>query len=191
MGGIVARFSRDWLPGGMIYRHVAGAELQTTDFARRLHMKSQVSKVESSGDYAVQEADYNGIMKTSLIPPGSQAPADDDMTMDELLALIYNSLDSKKAEQISIIDMTGQVDYLDYLIICTAQTEIHARSLVDQITTDLARYDIMADGLHGYAHGDWIVADYGVLVVHIFLPKTRDFYRLEELWAAGRAVELK
>jgi ribosome-associated protein len=130
-------------------------------------------------------------MKTSTQPLTPQAPADDELTMEGLLALIYHALDSRKAEQIVIMDMAGQVDYLDYLIICTAQTEIHARALIDQLTGELARYDIMADGLHGYAHGDWIVADYGVLVVHVFLPKTRDFYRLDELWAAGRTVELK
>ncbi len=54
--------------------------------------------------------------------------------MEDLLALIHQALDGKKAEQISIIDMTGQVDYLDYLIICTAQTEIHARALIETLT---------------------------------------------------------
>jgi ribosome-associated protein len=116
---------------------------------------------------------------------------DDELSMDSLLSMIYRALDEKKAERIVILDMTTQVDYLDYLVICTGQTEIHCRALIDHLAGELGRYDIIPDGLHGYAYGDWIVADYGVLVVHAFLSKTRDFYRLEELWAGGREVELK
>lgn len=123
--------------------------------------------------------------------PAVQDAGAEELSMEDLLAVVTAALDAKKAERIVVLDMTGQVDYLDYLVICTAQTEIHARAVADNLKSELARYDIMPDGLHGYAFGDWIVADYGVLVVHVFLPRTRDFYRLEELWASGREVELK
>jgi ribosome-associated protein len=117
-------------------------------------------------------------------------PVEDELTMDGVLGLVHRALDSRKGEGIIILDMTDQVDYLDYLVICTAQTELHSRALTDHLTAELARYDIIVDGIHGYAHGDWIVVDYGVFVVHVFLPRTRDFYRLEELWAAGKEVAL-
>jgi ribosome-associated protein len=114
----------------------------------------------------------------------------DELSMEDVLKLVHQTIDGRKGENIVILDLTGQVDYLDYLVICSGQTEIHNRAIADAVETELARYDIMADGLHGHRHGDWIVLDYGVLVVHVFLPRLRDFYRLEELWAAGRMVEL-
>ena len=130
-------------------------------------------------------------MPEHIKPQIQRETVDDELSMDDLLSMVFRALDEKKAERIVILDMTGQVDYLDYLVICTGQTEIHCRALIDHLTAELARYDIIPDGLHGYVYGDWIVADYGVLVVHAFLSKTRDFYRLEELWAGGREVELK
>jgi ribosome-associated protein len=130
-------------------------------------------------------------MPEQIKPQTQQETVDDELSMDDLLSMIYRALDEKKAERIVILDMTSQVDYLDYLVICTGQTEIHCRALIDHLAAELERYDIIPDGLHGYVYGDWIVADYGVLVVHAFLSKTRDFYRLEELWAGGREVELK
>ena len=77
------------------------------------------------------------------------------------------------------------------MVVCTGQTEIHNRAIADHVVSELDRYDIIPDGLHGHRHGDWILIDFGILVVHIFLPVLRDFYRLEELWADGSEVELK
>lgn len=119
------------------------------------------------------------------------AEVEEDLSIDDILKSVYDAIDGKKGGDIVILDLTGQVDYLDYLIICSGQTEIHNRAIADAVCAELSRYDIMADGLYGYQHGDWVVIDFGVLVVHVFLPRLRDFYRLEELWAAGRMVELK
>ena len=119
------------------------------------------------------------------------AEVDEDLSIEDILKIVYETIDSKKGGDIIILDLTEQVDYLDYLIICSGQTEIHNKAIADAVSAELYRYDIIADGLYGYQHGDWVVLDYGVLVVHVFLPRLRDFYRLEELWAAGRMVELK
>ena len=121
-----------------------------------------------------------------------ESPADDrEPTMEEVLALCVAAIDDKKGEQPVVLDLAGHLDYLDYIVICTGHTELHTQAIADNVKKELARYDIIPDGLSGYRHGDWILLDYGVLVVHILLPALRDFYRLEELWSAGRAVELK
>jgi len=116
---------------------------------------------------------------------------DDELTMHDVLALIVRSIEEKKGENPQVLDLEEQLDYLDYLVVCSGQTPLHTQAIADHIKAELARYDIIPDGLNGYRHGDWILLDYGVLVVHIFLPQVRDFYRLEELWAGGRMVELK
>ena len=122
----------------------------------------------------------------------SQSPPEDpDPTMDELLAVCVAAIEDKKGEQPVVLDLVGHLDYLDYIVICTGQTELHTQAIADNVKKELSRYDIIPDGLNGYRHGDWILLDYGVLVVHILLPALRDFYRLEELWSAGQTVELK
>jgi ribosome-associated protein len=113
-----------------------------------------------------------------------------ELDMADVLRMIRQAIDSKKGEDIAILDLTESVDYLDYLVICTGQTEIHNRAIVDEVNAVLARYDIIPDGLYGHRHGGWILLDYGVVVVHAFLEPLREFYRLEELWAAGKAVEI-
>lgn len=122
---------------------------------------------------------------------GEAAVHDDDLTMDEVLAIVVAAIEDKKGEQPVVLDLENQLDYLDYIIICTGHTDLHTQAIADSVQNALARYAIIPDGLSGYRHGDWILIDYGVLVVHIFLPALRDFYRLEELWSGGRTVELK
>jgi len=116
---------------------------------------------------------------------------EDDITIEEVLALAVAAIEDKKGEQPVVLDLVDQLDYLDYLIICTGHTELHTQAIADSVQNALARYAIIPDGLSGYRHGDWILIDYGVLVVHIFMPALRDFYRLEELWSGGQVVELK
>lgn len=122
---------------------------------------------------------------------GTEPAMDDELTMDNVLSLIVKAVEDKKGEDPAVLDLGDQLDYLDYLVVCTGQTRLHTQAIADNIKAELARYDIIPDGLNGYRHGDWILLDYGVLVVHVFLPELRDFYRLEELWSGGRMVELK
>jgi ribosome-associated protein len=113
----------------------------------------------------------------------------EDMSIEEVLAIIRSALEDKKGEEVLIMDLEEQVDYLDYLVVCSGYTDMHNRALADAVISELSRYDIMAEDLQGYRRGDWILIDYGVIVVHIFLPALREFYRLEELWSGGREVK--
>lgn len=119
------------------------------------------------------------------------AAADDDPSMEGLLKLIVDAIEDKKGENPVVLELIGQLDYIDYMVICTGHTELHTRAIADNVSRVLAGYDIISAGLNGYRHGDWILLDYDVLVVHIFTPAVREFYRLEELWASGHVVEVK
>lgn len=121
----------------------------------------------------------------------ARAAVVDDLSMEDVLSRIRQAIEDKRGEQILILDLIGQVDYLDYLVLCCGFTDVHNRAIADSIVGELSRYDIIPDALDGYRFGDWILIDYGVLVVHVLLPAKREFYRLEELWAAGQEVELR
>jgi ribosome-associated protein len=115
----------------------------------------------------------------------------DELTMTDVLGIIRRAIEDKRGDQVLVLDLTGQVDYLDYIVLCCGLSDVHNRAIADNVVSELSRYDIMPDGLDGYRFGDWILIDYGVLVVHVFLPAMREFYRLEELWAAALEVELR
>src|ERR1051325_7397023 len=108
----------------------------------------------------------------------------------ELLTLVRDAAEDKKADAVLALDLEGVVDYLDYIVVCSGQTDIQNRAIADNIVEALGRYGILPETASGYENGQWILLDYGVLVVHIFLQRLRDYYRLEELWAEGKEVEL-
>jgi len=128
--------------------------------------------------------------KPSAVALAPQIDDDDDLYMEDVLRIVYEAIDSKKGENIVMLDLREQVDYLDYIVLCSGLSELHNRAIADNIMSELARYAILSDDLQGYRKGDWIVIDYGVMVIHIFLPALREFYRLDELWSGGEAVVL-
>lgn len=125
-------------------------------------------------------------------PPQDALPpmAEDNLSILDVIRGIVDAIEDKKGENPVALDLIGTLDYLDYMVICNGQTAIHNRAIADSIEQALANYDIIPDGLHGRNHGDWIVIDYGVVVVHIFVLELRNFYQLENLWASGNLVEL-
>jgi len=131
------------------------------------------------------------MVKAREAQQSNRPPLDADLTMEDVLKIAIAAIEDKKGEDAVVLNLTEQLDYIDYIIVCTGQTDLHTKAIADNIKLELSRYDIIPDGLNGYRHGDWILLDYGVLVVHVFLPALRDFYRSEELWAGGHAVELK
>ncbi len=126
------------------------------------------------------------------VQPGSLPPVEgidtEDMSLEDVLAVIRQALDDKKAEQVTILDLEDVIDYTDYMVLCNGFTELHNRALADAVLSELAGYDIIPGAAQGYRRGDWILIDLDAIVVHIFLPALREFYRLEELWSGGREV---
>jgi len=95
---------------------------------------------------------------------------------------VIRLLESKKAEDILLIDIRKKVDYADFMIICSAHSTRHTQGLADYITFELEKLGIKPLGVEGYELGQWVVLDFGTVVVHIFYEPIRKVYDLEELW---------
>lgn len=108
--------------------------------------------------------------------------------IDELLRIVVNAVEDKKGERPVVLDVQELVDYVDHLVVCSGQTEIQNRAIADNVIEALGRYGIMPDTVNGHSGGQWVLIDYGVLIVHVFVPKLREYYRIEELWAGGREL---
>ena len=95
---------------------------------------------------------------------------------------ILKLLESKKAEDIVLIDIRDKVDYADYLIICSAHSTKHTQGLTDFVIFELEKFDIKPLNIEGFELGQWIVIDFDSVIVHIFYEPIRKVYALEELW---------
>jgi ribosome-associated protein len=89
----------------------------------------------------------------------------------------------KKAEDIVLLDMRGLVDYTDFLVICTGRTPRQTKAISEEIRHRLKNdLGVTPRRVEGEKEGDWILIDALDVVVHVFTPEARDFYRLDRLW---------
>ena len=112
-------------------------------------------------------------------------------TSFELARVAALAADEKKARDLLLIDLTDVSDVCDYFLILTANNARQADTLVDDIKAKvLQNCGEKPLSIEGRAGGNWVLVDYGALVVHIFQEETRAYYRLERLWGDAPRVSL-
>lgn len=100
--------------------------------------------------------------------------------------------DSKKAEDVVVLDMRGLVAYTDFLAICTARSERQAKAIVDEVRLRVKREaGVLPGGVDGGGDAGWTILDYLDCVLHVFTPEARERYALEELWRDAPRLELE
>ena len=105
------------------------------------------------------------------------------MRPDELARAVAAYAADKKAADIVELDLRGVVGYTDYFVICSGNTERQAKAIHDGIHEGMKKeHGVLPRRVEGLAEARWILMDYLDVVVHVFTPETRDFYRLESLW---------
>lgn len=99
--------------------------------------------------------------------------------------------DSKKGEDIVVLDMRELVAYTDFLAICTARSERQARAIVDEVRLRVKREaGLLPGGVDGGGEAGWTILDYLDCVLHVFTPDARERYGLEDLWRDAPRLEL-
>lgn len=99
--------------------------------------------------------------------------------------------DSKKAEDIVVLDMRGLVAYTDFLAICTARSERQAKAIVDEVRVRAKREaGLLPGGVDAGGDAGWTILDYLDCVLHVFTPEARERYGLEDLWHEAPRLEL-
>jgi ribosome-associated protein len=110
---------------------------------------------------------------------------------ESLARLLAELADSKKAEDIVVLDMRGLVAYTDFLAICTARNERQARAIVDEVRGHVKRESgLLPGGVDGGGEAGWTIVDYLDAVLHVFTPEARDRYQLEDLWHEAPRLEV-
>lgn len=99
--------------------------------------------------------------------------------------------DSKKAEDIVVLDMRGLVAYTDFLVICTARNERQARGIADEVRVQVkSESALLPSGADAGGEAGWTILDYLDCVLHVFTSEARDRYQLEDLWREAPRLEL-
>ncbi|MCB9435271.1 MAG: ribosome silencing factor [Ardenticatenaceae bacterium] len=95
----------------------------------------------------------------------------------------------KKGSDIVLLDLREQALFADYFLICTGENERQLQAMAESVAMQAKEEaSVLPRGIEGEAGTGWVLLDYGDLVVHIFGPHQRDYYRLEELWTNAHTV---
>lgn len=109
--------------------------------------------------------------------------------MREILALIHETLDSKKAIDIRILDLSAVCSFTNCFVICSGANQRHIQTLADELGKKLQERGIRSAHVEGYQNSAWVLMDYFDFIVHIFSIEAREFYELERFWADGKAID--
>ena len=113
------------------------------------------------------------------------------MTPDRLATLCAEYAANKKAENIVAIDLRGISSFTDFFVICSGTSEPHLKAIAGEIQERLREdHGIRPTGVDGYPMSQWVIVDYGDVLVHIFHQEKRAFYGLEDLWSDAPRLQL-
>lgn len=104
--------------------------------------------------------------------------------MSDIQSVVKATLDDGKALDIVTINLRGKSDIADYMVIASGTSDRHTSSLAQNLVKnikDKLRYDHVT--VEGVADGNWVLVDFGDVIVHIFKPEYREMYNLEKMWA--------
>lgn len=107
--------------------------------------------------------------------------------ISKLKDVISKILDDGKAEDIVIIDLEGKSDIASYMVIASGNSSRHGSSLADRLIKETKLLGEQPSAIEGKSTGDWILLDFGDIIVHIFHPEVREHYNLEKMWSTPLA----
>lgn len=117
------------------------------------------------------------VIKTQL-PDPAPAPA-------QLLQLVHVALAEIKAKDVVEIDVRGKTSIADYLVVASGTSTRHVKSVADEVVVQVKKAGVQPLGVEGEREAEWVLVDLGDVIVHVMLPRMREFYALERLWTVG------
>ncbi len=109
----------------------------------------------------------------------------------QLATAIAKVLDRKKASDVKVLKVRDLTVLADYFVIATGTSSTHVKSLAEEVEFQLGEQGVKALRTEGYDAKNWILLDYGEVIVHVFYPEARSFYDLEHLWADAEPVAVE
>jgi ribosome-associated protein len=99
-----------------------------------------------------------------------------------LVKLITTALDDMKAVNVKVLDVRRITDVADYMVMASGTSDRHVRSIADRVAEFAKAGGYRPLGMEGQRDGEWVLLDLNDVIVHVMLPRVREFYGLESLW---------
>jgi ribosome-associated protein len=106
------------------------------------------------------------------------------MQSEQLVDLVTHALEDMKGQQIRVLDVRGKTPLTDFMVIASGTSNRHVKSLADSVAVKAKEAGVQPLGMEGQDGQEWVLVDLNDVIVHVMLPKVRDFYNLEKLWLA-------
>jgi len=111
-----------------------------------------------------------------------------EMTSKEIASIAINAIEDKKGEDIKIIDISNVSVLADYFIIANGNSVNQVQAIADNVDEALSKQDIHPKQVEGYQNANWVLMDFGDVIIHVFDKDNRLFYNLERIWKDGKTV---
>lgn len=105
--------------------------------------------------------------------------------VEELLGAVRAAVEELKARDVVEIDVRGKSSVTDFMVIASGTSTRHVKSIADEVVKFAKKLDVMPLGVEGEREAEWVLVDLADVVVHVMLPRVREFYALERLWTVG------
>lgn len=120
-------------------------------------------------------------------PKGKAAPNKRTVTKPaaahrSVKSVVLDALDDMKALEVKVLDVRGLTDIADYMVIASGTSDRHVRSVAQRVVEKTKEAGFRPHGVEGLQDGDWVLIDLHEYIVHVMLPRVREFYGLEKLW---------
>ena len=149
--------------------------------------RGTTSSASSTGAGVERDDDGSRLKKTSGGKvPGATSTATDESR--EVAILIATAGIEKKASGLEVIDVAGRVDYADFLVLMSGRSDRHVTALASGIEEALRKRNKRALAVEGLPHANWVLMDFGDVVVHVFQDDARSAYDIDALWMDARRV---
>lgn len=112
-----------------------------------------------------------------------------NMTAKEITVTAFKALEDKKGEEITVIDISEISVMADYFIIVGGSNKNQVQALADNVSDELEKLDVHPKHIEGYSSANWILLDYGDVIIHVFNQEDRLFYDLERIWKDGKNIK--
>jgi ribosome-associated protein len=103
-----------------------------------------------------------------------------------LSTAVAAALEDMKAVNVKVLDVRGIADFCDTLVIASGNSDRHVKSIADRVVEKAKASGVRPIGVEGARDGEWVLVDLNDLIVHVMLPRVREFYGLERLWEGAK-----